>query len=78
MEKRNKSLEEEFTVKEQAFKDELKQKDMRTKELELELINKERRIETLENKLNLFLMNTSAKNDSCDPLKLSLSIDSDC
>ena len=76
MEKRNKSLEEEFTAKEQALKEELIQKDKRAKELELEISDKEKRIEILENKLNLFLMNTSGKNDSCDPLKLSLSIDS--
>jgi len=78
MEKRNKSLEEEFTAKEQALKEELVQKDKRAKELELEISDKEKRIEILENKLNLFLMNTSGKNDSYDPLKLSLSIDSDC
>lgn len=57
--------------------DELEAKDQSLKELEQEMNNKDKRIDTLENKLNFYLVNTTTKIDrTSDPLNLIA--DSDC
>ncbi len=59
MEKRAKTLEDELVSKEASYKEELCLRDKRFKDLEIELSNKDKRIETLENKLNLLMVNKS-------------------
>jgi hypothetical protein len=82
MEKRNKALQEEMAAKEASLIAEIKGKEEKNLELELELSNREKRIETLENKLNFYLMNGQGKQQASveggEPMSLVLAVDSDC
>jgi len=76
MEKRNKILAEESIAKETILKEQLAMQEKRYQQLEDELNNKNKRIEALENKLNLLLI----KPEHADSFSAneSLVMDTDC
>jgi hypothetical protein len=76
MEKRNKSLEEELNQKEILHKEQLCAKDKHAAQLENEISDKAKRIETLENKINMLMANPS--NSLCNNDEELLVIDTEC
>ena len=76
MEKRNKILADESIAKETILKEQLAMQEKRYQQLEDELNNKNKRIEALENKLNLLLI----KPEYADSFSAneSLVMDTDC